>query len=63
VDHSADEDMLEIQTLTAKARQDQEIDARSKIFVAIAWTTRDKQRLFKLFPEVLHCDATCDTRN
>ena len=33
------------------------------MFVAIAWSNAKELRLFKLFPEVIHCDATCDTNN
>jgi hypothetical protein len=62
-DLSSAQDMSENQELTQNARKNQQIPIDSKVFVAIAWSSQNDIRMFKLFPEVMHIDATCDSSN
>eukprot|EP00978_Attheya_sp_CCMP212_P014408 scaffold36669_cov47-Attheya_sp.AAC.2 len=62
-DLSSAQDMFENQELTQNARKNQQIPIDSKVFVAIAWSSQNDIRMFKLFPEVMHIDATCDSSN
>ena len=55
--------MVQIQEMLYDAQHQENINPESRLFVAIAWSNTKEFRSFKLFPEVIHCDATCDTNN
>jgi hypothetical protein len=63
IDHSTDVNLRYIKEMTSHTRRNQNIDPKSRIFVSVCWANLKELRLFKLFPEVLHCDATSDTNN
>jgi hypothetical protein len=63
IHHVNDDDMADAKEMVANARQIDGIHPQSRIFMCVAWANLDEIRLFKLFPEVMHCDATCGTSN
>jgi hypothetical protein len=63
IHHVDDDDLADAKEMVANARQIDGIHPQSRIFMCVAWANLDEIRLFKLFPEVMHCDATCDTSN
>jgi hypothetical protein len=63
IDHSGDPNMLPINKMMNDARKDECINSQSRLYVAIAWSNVKELILLKLFSEVVHCDATCDTNN
>lgn len=61
IHHQDDGSMVAAKEMVADARLIDGIHPEAHIFVCVAWVNPDGLRLFKLFPEVTHCDATCDT--
>ena len=63
IDHSSDTSLSSIAEMTRDVRRNECIQKDSKVFVAVAWANVNEIRMMTLFPEVFHCDATCDTNN
>ena len=62
IDHTHDPDMLEHREIGLNHRiSDPDCGRSTKVFLALAYATVKEIRLLKLFPEVIHCDATMDT--
>ena len=57
-DHSDEENMSELITMTREVRIQQNLPHDAKLFVAIAWVVKADLRWFKMFPEVVHVDGT-----
>jgi hypothetical protein len=57
-DHTNDESMSGLRREGVMCREYQQVGDCTKIFLAIAWVFKPELRFFKLFPEVIHVDAT-----
>jgi hypothetical protein len=62
-DHTDDESMVGLRMEGALCRDNQKVPDNTKIFIAIAWVFKPELRFFKLFPEVIHVDATSHSTN
>jgi hypothetical protein len=63
IDHREDPDMEEPRLMAEAVRSNPKVSPQAKVFIAVAWASKADIRFFKLFPEVVHCDATCDSNN
>jgi hypothetical protein len=63
IHHEEDDSMADAKEMVANARLIDGIHPEGRIFMCVAWANLDELQLFKLFPEVMHCDATCDMSN
>lgn len=62
INHDYDKDSSDTRDMVATARKnDPSVTPDSRVFIELAWTNIHEFRLFKMFPEVIHIDATCDT--
>jgi MULE transposase domain len=57
-DHTEDDSMGGLRKEGLICRDLQQVGDDTKIFLAIAWVFKPELRFFKLFPEVIHVDAT-----
>jgi hypothetical protein len=56
INHTDDPDFSE-------PRESAQMSRNAKLFIAVAWANKYAIHTFNLFPEVFHCDCTCDTNN
>ena len=65
VEHLDDEEnaIREIKESANRTRLSGVAGPADHIFVCCAWASKEEIRLMKLFLEVIHCDATCDSNN
>jgi hypothetical protein len=63
IDHCQDPDMDEPRLMAAAVRSNPKVPPKAKVFIAVAWASKSDIRFFQLFPEVVHCDSTCDSNN
>jgi hypothetical protein len=61
--HDDDDKLTNAKEMVANARLIDGIQPEARIFMCVTWANLEELHLFKLFPEVMHCDATCDTSN
>ena len=50
--------MNNVHALVQLDRLEQNVNKEHKVFVAVAWVVKQELRWFKMFPEVVHVDAT-----
>ena len=62
-DHTDDPDFSEPRESAQISRNNPRVHPQARIFIAVAWANKYDIRTFNLFPEVFHCDCTCDTNN
>jgi hypothetical protein len=63
IDHTDDPDFIEPRESATVTRTNPRVHKNARIFMAVAWANKFDIRTFSLFPEVFHCDCTCDTNN
>jgi hypothetical protein len=63
IHHDDDNKLTDAKEMVVNARLIDGINPEARIFMCVAWANLHELRLFKLFPEVMHCDATCDASN
>jgi hypothetical protein len=61
IDHRQDPDMEEPRLTVAAVRSNPNVPSEAKAFIAVAWASKSDIQFFQLFPEVVHCDSTCDS--
>jgi hypothetical protein len=62
-DHTDDPDFSKPRESAQTSRNNPRVHQQARIFIAVAWASKYDIRTFNLFPEVFHCDCTCDTNN
>jgi hypothetical protein len=63
IDHTDDPDFSEPRESAQISRNNPQVHQQARIFIAVAWANKYDIHTFNLFPEVFHCDCTCDTNN
>jgi hypothetical protein len=63
INHRNDPEFLEPWESAIISRQNPRVHKKARIFIAVAWANKYDICTFSLFPEVFHCDWTCDTNN